>query len=428
MENFYLKNSLIWNMIDRFHPKILEFLYKLSRLDKYYSDRELAKRIKIQGNQVTSKTIRRWFDFLHTTCFDYHPYIHIEKLGLQVLYLFYPLTEGLIESNYTSYLNISISLKNMEKNITHGFWIPHDIGKEVLDKKKFQNYNFFHSKEALVGPLHKMFDKKGNIMPLKELDFQQEQDIKKLLYNLKHPVKPYMIKEVKNNPLIIPVAFEYDKEHWSSVEVWNQILNKLGEEAWKYFRKIKKKTKYVAIKRIQLTLKELSSLGLIKFMNVNYAPLEERNHYVWIYASINNETMKYILEELSLISPFIYIYSSVEDHKYLFTILIPNYLLDYVLSLFIDNSEIIDVYLVDYNSSQPLWNRDWLKFSYHKNFDPDKREWQHINRRNSIINNIINYREILSIKENKKTCGDLCSSSTTTTTWSGRGTTSTVIK
>ena len=105
-------------MLDYYHPKILEFLYELSKLDRYYSDRELSRRIRIQGEIVTSKTIRRWFDFLHSTCFDYHPYIEIEKLGLELFYAFYPLKKGVIDSPYSTYLNVSISLKSLKRVIT----------------------------------------------------------------------------------------------------------------------------------------------------------------------------------------------------------------------------------------------------------------------------------------------------------------------
>ncbi|MCD6590150.1 hypothetical protein J7K74_03125 [Candidatus Woesearchaeota archaeon] len=384
-------------MLDYYHPKILEFLYELSKLDRYYSDRELSRRIRIQGEIVTSKTIRRWFDFLHSTCFDYHPYIEIERLGLELFYAFYPLKKGVIDSPYSTYLNVSISLKSLKRVITQAYWIP--VGNKDLMSGILPMVQSFYSKEVIVGPLHRMIDRNGNIRVLDKLSMEQLESVKRVLSNLNRIEEPKMIKAVKRNPLIIPVAFEYDKEHWSSIEVWRQIYDKLGENAWKYFRKIKKKSKHVAIKHIQLTLRDFSELGLIKFMNINYAPLEARNHYFWVYFSTDRDSLRFLLEELSLLAPFIYLYQGHEKGKYLLNLMIPNYLLDRVLGLFLDNSSIIDAWLVDYDSSRPLWNREWLKFSYHQAFNPEMVEWKSVSEKT-----IVKRRVKLVLKKEKEDC------------------------
>ncbi len=368
-------------MLGYYHKKILEFLYELSKQDKYYSDRELSKKIRINNERVTSKTIRRWFDLLESTCFDYHPYIYIERLGLELFYAFYNEDKGIIISPYTSYLNKSIDLRNMRNIVTHSFWVPQ--GYESL-MKIIPKIEKFYSKEVIVNPLHKMFDDKGNIYPLKDLSEEQENNIRRVINSLKNIHEQEIRGEIKRNPLIIPIIFEYDKEHWSSIEVWNSLKKK--RDIWKYFRKIKKKSDYVAIKHIQLTIKKISDMGLIKFMNINYAPLEERNHYVWICSKINRN-LKKILEELSLLAPFIYIYRAKEKDKYLFNLMIPNYLLDKVLNIFMDNAIILNVYLVNYEKSRPLWNREWLKFNYEKAFDPEKGEWLKVKKEKIIIKN-----------------------------------------
>jgi len=181
---------------------------------------------------------------------------------------------------------------------------------------------------------------------------------------------------VKRNPLLIPTIFEYDKEHISSVEVWKRIKGRLGNDVWKYFRKTTPKSDHMGIKKVQQTLKELSSNEMIKYMNVVYAPFEERNHFVWFEIDLSLTNLKKLFSNLALISPMIFIYQSKENkYRFLLTTLITNYLVDEVISLIMDYGKLKNLFFIDYKNSSYVWNYEWMKFDYSKNFDPSTKDW-----------------------------------------------------
>ena len=339
-------------MITKYHPKILEFLYKLSLQDRYYSDRELARRITVNNERVTSKTIRRWFDFLHSQCFDYYPYPFLEKIGLGVYYSF---NNKLLLTNYLSYANISRDLSSFRKVYISSHWFPQD--KAYTCKKVLA----FHSKEVIYGPLH-LYIKDGLINPLDNLDSKYKDHIKLSINRLKHIGTVSKLDIVYKNPIIVPLIFEYEKDHFNSVDVWRNIYSKLGDSVWSYFRKLKKLSKDSAIKKIQILLKQLFEMGLFKKVMFIYPALEEKNIFIWLYVDITLNELEKKLYEIALLSPVIYIYKEMKKERFLLNLLINPYSLYEILDIF--EGKIINLYLVDYKSSQNVWNRKFLKFSY----------------------------------------------------------------
>ena len=293
-------------MLHEYSSQILNFIYELTKQDRYYNYYALSKRIAIENKgRVTPKTIAKWFRFLDSKFvvgnvklhrLYYYPSFFYEKLGLMQVFIFLEnpkIKEVLKFQNYAAYLTELNSFKKVM--LVAGLIKPVEIIslKNKLywlkENKKIGNFNLFSVNKGMhiYSPLHKVIDKRGLFYP--ELNEEKEIDrqIKNfILYTEKLP-QVELIKEIKNNPLIPLVLFAYTKRHWSSIKVWKRLKEIYGNDVWKYVKKRKRISDALGIKRVQQTLNSIYKLNLLQQMKVEYLSLELNGYNFFIYFKLN---------------------------------------------------------------------------------------------------------------------------------------------
>lgn len=383
--------------LHNYHPKILEFLYQLTKLDRFMSYREIANHITISGKKVNPKTIQKYFKFLKRPYnhpksitknkFDYYPSPVYEKLGLMELCV---LSEGvkfnempiLSNKNYIGWLYNP--RYNKHTLITKYLIPPKKLGKFeiIFNKLKYKSvisdFKFYlaHSGFTIYSKFDKTIDKSGNFI----YENNDYDEINNQIFNFKTYLKSIeevnILDKIKKNPLIIPVLFEYQYEFYSSIDVWNKLKLKLNNDVWLYFRKFKRKSDFIGIKKVQNTLSDIKNLNLYNQIRVIYVPLEVEKNFI-IYAFIdfkNKENLLKNIKEFALHCILLRI-SPIDKNKALIAAVINNETLQIIFSL-LEKLKIEKFYFLDYNKSFEVFtDKKYYKFDYSKLFDPKKLKW-----------------------------------------------------
>lgn len=212
--------------LTKYNKKLLQFIYKLTKLKGYNSNNEISKKIIIDDEQISAKTIGRWFDYLKQFCFDYHIYLDYEDLGLQYITVFLKgdvntLLNKIVFQNSVFPL---ISFNSFE--ITHQFvyLVPKQYVEEFKKEVKELTNNtkteieIYECKTALdiFNILDECIDEEGYFHPQNRHYKEQRSEIAEYLKTRKE-IKIH--QEIKKNPLIIPLYFEHYHEKWSSKEI-----------------------------------------------------------------------------------------------------------------------------------------------------------------------------------------------------------------
>jgi len=186
-----------------------------------------------------------------------------------------------------------------------------------------------------------------------------------------------MIPEIKKNPLVVPVLFEYNREHYSSIKVWHGIKNNLGKNVWDYIRKFKKQTDGVGIKKIQEVMNEINRHKLFSKTRIVYMPLE-LNHNFFIYTILkykNKKDLLDVIKKISMNSVHINIYP-IEDNKIFVIALLGGKSLSNFLTI-LEEIEVERTLFLQHNKSLPLLtNKKIKKIDYRTMFDPKNLRWE----------------------------------------------------
>jgi len=170
-------------VLSEFDPKLLNFLYELTKFDNYKSSIEIAKAITLENSRkVTSKTISNWFKYLHTPYsyrgyrieekFSYFPAIFLNKLGLRNIIVFYENASQILEKIFPMrhYVGWLYDFYSNQEILSIEYTVPNENLSDFLavlnklKKKGFcSNYRFYISSPsfAMYSPFHKVIDKSG---------------------------------------------------------------------------------------------------------------------------------------------------------------------------------------------------------------------------------------------------------------------------
>jgi hypothetical protein len=228
----------------------------------------------------------------------------------------------------------------------------------------------------ITSPFHKVVDIHGNFHADKNDPAEIDNQMRALEIFLERDFKVEILPAIKRNPMIIPVLAEYLYEHRSSVQVWNAIKSKLGESVWDYIKFFRRKSDGVGLKKVQMIIKNLSTLSLLNHMRVVYFPIEiEKNFTINIYLSYKNENE--FLEKVRLVS-LNSLFTSVllaEGRRALLISSVNGESLQRLFELF-SSSEIEKVLFFDYFKSMELvTTTTYSIFDYTKIFEPKTCSW-----------------------------------------------------
>lgn len=379
-----------------YDPKLLNFLYELTKLNAPLSSDEIANRITLENNQTISpRTVRNWFYYLREPyCylnkkidrkFTYFPTFYREKMGLRVFFIFYynPSEKlvGLIPyQEYCVWLFDSFTRK-------HILFITYAIPQEntpdfyfLLEKLKqtelCSSYKIFETNTShrIYSPWHKVIDKNGQFHP-KNNDLSELKKQVTPIHNwLKEGIEVEMVNKIKNNPLFLPILVECYFEYWSSIKIWKTMKNKLGADIWHYLKNRRRKTDGVGIKKVQQLIKLIPSLNIFNEMRVTYLPIEfNQNFFIYCVVNLKNNDLISTLLTISINSVYVSVYPCKKE---LFLILLVNKeSLQEIFEVFQDITVKELLFLRHFKSLNYLLQRRYFKLDYYKLYDPQRNTW-----------------------------------------------------
>lgn len=377
--------------------KILNFIYELSKQERLYSTKEIAKRIMLEGGkQLSEKTVQRWFKFLRkpypikgsltNSMFSYYPSVYFEKLGLSLAYvLYYDTNMKILESMpYQLFAGFAYNPSKNQECLIVGYAVPQKQKKEL---KKFVQRMVAegHAEKAklipvktaftFMAPLHKVMDRNGRFDNELNSEDEIEKQIAKFKTFLIEVNRGDVWREIRKNPLIIPTIFEYQYEFWSSLKVWNAIKARLGSTVHDYIRK-DAITDEAAVKKIRNALLQSEKAMLISQIRAVYTPLEAENN-LWVYTlakADSKEDMLAAVKRLALNSVVLRVHSA--GSKGFFAAMLLNEKAVQELPQALKGVKVEYCYVLQYKKSVSIFtNRKYHKFSYEKLFEPKKAAW-----------------------------------------------------
>ena len=386
--------------LSEFSPKLLNFIYELSKLDTYKSSIELANSIRLDRvGSVTPKTIRNWFKYLRGsyTYMGYHieerlsyfPGFFKSKLGLNVLTVFYeePSEDIIHLFPIRDFLGWLYDPQSNQQVLMADYVVPVENTDEFLglinkvrERGLCSNLSVYSTKPSyrMTAPLHRVIDGNGVFHPAKIDPREVRQKVESLFAFLQTDMTPELSSAVRRNPLIIPVLVEYEYEHRSSTEVWSEIKRKLKDSVWDYTRRYRKKTEGVGIKKVQTILRDLKKLGLLTQMRIVYFPLEIGRN-MWLYTVFNFKTKGDLIRMAETMMANS-IYSNVfpiSDTKARFASLVNG---ESLQNLFepLSLADVEKLYFFDYSKSMHLaTTTQYLSFDYAQLFNPERCSWSY---------------------------------------------------
>jgi len=386
--------------LSNYDPKLLNFLYELTKQKRCMSYREIANEITLGTGKVSPKTVERWFKFLKRPYnhprslskdrFDYFPKFFYEKLGLRYVYaiLENPNIRILKEHPFCKYQNYALWLFDQtlrESVLAIAYPIPIEHVSEfkqswqrMKEQGFIKNYKIYpmYSSFMIYSPWHKVIDKHGIFHPEKNDENEIDKQIQNFEYYLNDLPKIELIPEIKKNPLIIPSLFEYHFKSWSSQKVWNEIKSKLKDKSWNYILKKKKETDGVGIKKVQEATHNIHKFNLFSQMKVVYLPLQLNSLFFFIILKFKNkiEIIKTI-KKLAMISIQLSIYP--QKGNKIFLILSTSHKGIQRFFSILDDINVERISISQHEKSLPLLTSEKItKFDYAKLFDIHSLKWK----------------------------------------------------
>lgn len=376
----------------------LELMYFLTQNNKFMNHAEIARTFG-KTKDLSERTVRRWLKQLQKYRFDYWPALHYHNFNLRWVCV---TVENLRDCRflkahpYLVYIFSGTNLQNFAKTLVLGYLIPQ---KNLPDFKAFlaeaKNKNIFDTSFSFAvktaipyayAPFNKIIMQDGNFQFSE--DYGTDFFINKIAEIINRKSNPEVLKQIRKNPLIVPILFEYLREHWSSRRVWFNAKNKLGPKIWDYVHKIKKRKHRqdsIGIRLVQEATRQINQNSDMFFLQtkVDYVPFHYKAVVLQIFLKLKDAShlLKFCesIAKNALMSAFcigenndkllgLYIMTNSDKMNHIVCNLLPHN----VDPKF--KTKIVCLNLDEYNSYYSK-ARHYMKFDYSKVFDPKKCAW-----------------------------------------------------
>lgn len=264
--------------LEVFSSQLLNFLYELSKLNRYLDPRNLSATIRINDKKVPTQTIQYWMRFLKNHGFVYFPILSAEKFGLTRTLLLHdaPLTKKTLHAQSRPVYDF-VDAK------------PKILTKTVCWQKENTPGESTFTPFRVCQILNRHVDTYGinNLPAPKENYAYHWERCREYLKHLpEHSVSPV----AQQDPLLFCVALECQQGRTSSVQIWHQLKSRFGKEVWQLISKRKSETDSIGIKRVQQAIQKLNNeqFGLIQQIAFKYPPLNQAGFSVFIKLSCSN--------------------------------------------------------------------------------------------------------------------------------------------
>ena len=383
--------------LSKFDPDLLEFMYLLTRKQRYMNSLEISKYLSSCGKRVTDRTVRRWFDYLHKYKFDYFPYPRYNTLGLAPVWILTDFNENVLKIiPYKVAIVSGIDFHNLERCLLCLYLIPPNhlsdfkkLWSVALSRRIVKHCHIFDISSAIAffSPFHKIVNEDGLVNFPEDYDIDNSYFTGLLKKCLETEKKFELDKRIIMNPLTVPIILEYFRGHMSSRSIWNSFERKLGAKVWDYINapRIKRERKKGAgIRLVQEIMKGLHDnfYDFFQQVRVVYYPFytNENNMFYMILKLRRRKDILPLSELLSRHSLSIVAYPPLEkESKIIVYYVITNKketlnIVGDLIQPYIDKS--FDNKIVYEDVEKSLKYGRPLKIDYHELFDPETCTWK----------------------------------------------------
>lgn len=402
-----------------FDKNLLKLLYSLTKNQDFMNSAEVAR--NFTDSRASERTIRRWFRYLEKTCFDYYPYIRHESFGLVPHYVLLKnlKNEGLLQIiPHMDYITYGFDFNSVKGSFLVKYQVPLDnvtdfwnFFREAKVLDIIDDYQIFkiRSPTEFYSPFHQVLDKEGNPDFSKSNNFDNNYFMDILQKNLNSKPDVSVNEKIKDNPFIVPTVFEFFREHWTSKEVWASMKKKLGQNIWRYAKKVKKQTDGAGRNLVQKTMKDLYGKDKDTFfqqIRVFYDPFLKRMVSFFLFLESNKvREIPNLSEKLSRYCLKLIIYPpSSRENKFLFFLITGSKEISTIIKEVreFDPKARVNVLWRDLEKSSMYWNRNYLKMNYSL-FDPVSLDWTYdSNTYSELLENLAG-RKITFVKPKAET-------------------------
>ncbi|MCD6575873.1 MAG: hypothetical protein J7K73_01800 [Nanoarchaeota archaeon] len=384
-------------MISHFDEKLLKFIYHLSREQRYLNSIEAAEYLSNKGIKVTDRTVRRWFDFLKSVGFQYFPSPKYDSIGLDyaVVILFGVKNEGVFDIiPYDMYIDKVMSLSHCKHAYVCYYSVPFgkmNQFKEFWSTAKkmgiVKDFILLESKAAtfIFSPFHKVIT--NGVISFEKVDEKDNEHFIKLLEeNMKYTpsLDPHPL--VKKNPFLVPVLLEYYRKHVSSIDVWNNLKEKLGDRVWKeYLHRFRRKSSDGrGVFFVQQALKLLkNNSDFVQQMRVIYDMIYISHNIAMMYAYVKLRKIEDVVELARKISKYgVHVNISLprdnSKKEVLFYIVTNNKSIVKIVGTCLEFARARPyIFINDFDYSKKFWNEERFSLDYANLFDPRTCSWRY---------------------------------------------------
>ncbi|MBI4015935.1 MAG: hypothetical protein HY362_04420 [Candidatus Aenigmarchaeota archaeon] len=375
-----------------FNKKLLEFAYLLSHSKKLLQPKEMTEMLNSQGNNVTERTVRRWLNSLRRHGFQYYPYPRYESFGLNLVIL----TAWNVKNNallsilpYRSYIAEGFEFNNNSKCNIIFYTIPDGhlssfktFWEQAKKSKLIDNYDI-HMPNASVNiysPLHKILDNDGNFV---DADFEHgEHPFELLEKSMKKEYSASIHPHIKKNPILLPLAFEMNRNFNSISNLSRSLRKNLGKSAVHY------NPTGITSGKIKEGLHsfEQNFDELFQQMKIIYDPLYSGEN-ITLHLMLDlkpNVNLSELTRKISKYAVKTIVYPSRDNSRHaVFYILTNQKNITRIFMNVISDSIKLDghnhyIWQSYEESKNKFWKtQDDLRFKYHEHFDPKNMSWKY---------------------------------------------------
>ncbi|MCD6547497.1 MAG: hypothetical protein J7K22_03015 [Nanoarchaeota archaeon] len=376
--------------IQYFDRRLLEFIYHLTKEQRYMNSIEISKYLKQKGVNVSDRTVRRWFTRLEKAGFQYFPFPKYDVLGLQwVIVLVYGVKDESIFDiiPYDMYISKGAGFSDHNLEYICSYVIPQDSYNKFVkfwefakQKKLIKDFKILKINRAtfLFSPFHKIV--KDGIIKF-DSQFKLDNCFLNLLKEEKkfnndiHPL-------IKKNPIVLPILLEYYRRHVSSYDVWNMIKQKLGDSVWdSYLKKYRRKAsdgkgQYI-VQRFLSIIRD--NQDFIEQVRVIYDPFYKVHNVLLLYivVQLKKDMLEDFIKQIAKMSVHLNIYHSENDTYMIYSVTSVQMLYP-ILKLANEYSKAKPILFInDFEASKKFWTEERFSLDYAKLFDPINVKWKY---------------------------------------------------
>lgn len=384
----------------KYQPEILKMIHLLSISRKKLIGKELEEYLSSKLDGVSVRTIHRWLKYVRSIeagerTFDYYPTIKYSNFNLMKCEVMLRKPKDPRLLTLVPHLYWAGLMRDKDFNevlILHYLIPPYAFSELIRIFEDLNNGRLFESLEIwllnrgmfIPSPFHEIVNPDGELILNSDIDNSGH-----VMHLRAKQEKITMVEDLKEEPILVPLIFESDKESSPYEQIWSGIKNHLGGRIGDYLNGNGSrfpKEKGQGGMYVQNMFKNVNSSydTYYDHVCVYYRPFYEIKNLLVVNLSLDFEEQRtrWMEKAISRISGrclFITSYMSEGmDGRWSIRMNLHT-TFDHFFNImrWLNESRVkYEFYFMDREKSWLLWNQPFSKFSYWSLFDPSTVTWK----------------------------------------------------